>query len=110
MEIAVRTERGVTVVALAGELTWKTVPEVQAGVLEAAPEGGKVALDMTGVPYLSSAGLRLLLTVYRTLTGRGGRLVLVGLSPELADTMALTGFLDVLPHQQTLEAALADLG
>ena len=48
--------------------------------------------------YMSSAGLRMLLVIYRTIVGQGGKVVLVGLSEELQDTMALTGFLDFFDH------------
>jgi anti-sigma B factor antagonist len=109
MQIDVRSERGVVVVGLEGELTWGTIPEAQPRILGAAPPGCKLALDLSRVRYLSSAGLRLLLVVYRTVTAQGGRVVLIGLSEDLADTMALTGFLDFLPHRDTLEAGVAEL-
>jgi anti-sigma B factor antagonist len=109
MDINVRTEGPVTVVAVAGELTWKSVPEAQTQILAAAGAGERVLLDMSLVPYMSSAGLRLLLVVYRTITGRGGRVLLAGLSPELTNTMALTGFLDFFKHRGSVEAGLAEL-
>ncbi len=34
-------------------------------------------MDMGGVTYMSSAGLRLLLVIYRTIKGQGGEVVLV---------------------------------
>ena len=50
--------------------------------------------DVTGVPYMSSAGFRLLLLIYRQVSLRGGKVAIVGLSEEIRDTMAVTGFLD----------------
>jgi anti-sigma B factor antagonist len=64
---------------------------------------------MSGVPYMSSAGLRVLLMVYRRVSGKGGRAVLVGLSEDLKDTMSLTGFLDFFAHKDSLEAGIAEL-
>ena len=109
MDINVRAERGITVVELSGELTWKSAPEAQQRILEHAQPEGKMILDMSRVPYMSSAGLRLLLTVYRTVSGKGGRVLLVGLSEELRTTMELTGFLDFFAHQGSLEAGIAEL-
>jgi anti-sigma B factor antagonist len=109
MDISVKATRGVTVVELAGELTWESAPGAQQDILEAALAGGRMILDLSRVSYMSSAGLRLLLVVYRTVAGLGGRVLLVGLSQDLADTMAHTGFFDFFTHHDTLEAGLARL-
>jgi anti-anti-sigma factor len=76
MEMSVRTEQGMTVVALAGELNARTSPDVLARVLELAHPDCKVILDLTAVTFLTSAGARMLLQVSRTVGGRGGRAVL----------------------------------
>src|SRR5262245_43082078 len=103
MEIRNKLIGDVTVVELVGELTAQTAGPTQDAVLklaEALPQpGAKMILDMTRVSFLSSAGLRLLLVVYRTITGRGGKVLLVGLSEDLQSTMALTGFLELFQHQ-----------
>lgn len=113
MEIRSQLVADVTVAELAGELTAQTAGATQEAVLALAaalPQpGAKMILDMTRVSFLSSAGLRLLLVVYRTISGRGGKILLVGLSEDLRSTMSLTGFLDLFRHQPTLEAGLAEL-
>jgi anti-sigma B factor antagonist len=109
MDILVKVMQGVTVVEMAGELTWESVPEAEPRVLEAARPGDRMILDLSRVSYMSSAGQRLLLLVYRTVTRWGGRVLLVGLSEDLADLMGHTGFLDFFAHRDTLEAGLAGL-
>ena len=109
MEVQIRVVQGVTVVELTGELTAKSAPEAQAPILAAARPDERMILDMSRVPFLSSAGLRLLLIVYRTVSGKGGRAVLVGLCPDVASTMAVTGFLEFFAHHDTLEAGLVAL-
>jgi anti-sigma B factor antagonist len=64
---------------------------------------------MSKVPYMSSAGLRTLLSLYRQTTKEEGKLVLVGLSEELVDTMSVTGFLDFFIAKTTQEEGLAAL-
>jgi anti-sigma B factor antagonist len=54
----------------------------------------KLILDLTKVDYLSSAGLRLLLLLYRELTARKGKLVLLGVSEDIRTVMSHTGFLN----------------
>jgi anti-sigma B factor antagonist len=109
MEIDVTEVRGITVVAFRGELTWKSAPEVQASASDAVRRGRQVILDLSRVSYISSAGLRLLLVVYRQVTGQGGQALCCGLSSELKDTLNLTGFLDFFAHCDNLEAGLAQL-
>lgn len=70
----------------------------------------KVILDMTGVAFMSSAGLRMLVVLYRAIKGRGGKILLVGLSEDLQSTMTLTGFFNLFQHYPTLEAGVAALG
>lgn len=57
---------------------------------EAAP-GARLALDLAGVPYLASVGLRLLMTTARGLEKRGGRLVVVNPTDEAAMVLAVAG-------------------
>jgi len=109
MDIRVRTVQQIAVVEMTGDLDESSAPPAQAEILSLALPGCKIVLDMSKVAFMSSAGLRLLLVTYRTIAGRGGKMVLVGLSEHLADTMAITGFLDLLTHFPTLEAGLAAL-
>ena len=94
MDINVREVQGITVLELVGELTGKSAPDAQQRILEQARPGGAMILDMSRVPFMTSAGLRLLLMVYRGVAGQGGRVVLVGVSEDIRDTMELTGFLE----------------
>jgi anti-sigma B factor antagonist len=109
MEVSSRKVGDVVVVQLAGELTAQTAGPTQEQVLRLVAPEGKMILDLAGLSFMSSAGLRLLLLLYRTIRGRGGKILLVGLSEELRTTMALTGFLDLFHHHPTLEAGLAEL-
>jgi len=58
---------------------------------------------MTAVSYLSSAGLRMLLLLYRQTQARRSRIALVGLSEEIRDTMSATGFLDYFVTAENVE-------
>jgi len=109
MEVNLSNVNDVTVAAVVGDIDGSTAPRVQEQILAAADPDGRLALDMSGVPYMSSAGLRMLLVMYRTIGGRGGKVVLVGLSEDLQDTMEMTGFLDFFDHYDDLDAGLASL-
>ena len=93
MEVNVVKAGAVNVVKLAGEIDGKTAPEIQEKVLSLVQPGVKVLLDMSGVPFMSSAGLRMLLSVYRQVTGTSGKVAITGVAEEIRDTMSVTGFL-----------------
>jgi anti-sigma B factor antagonist len=102
-------ESEITVVKLAGDIDGKTAPQVQAEVLPLAQPEIKMLLDMSQVLYMSSAGLRMLLSVYRQVTAKAGQVVLIGLAENLEDTMSMTGFLDFFTTCKTLDEGLTAL-
>lgn len=109
MEINIKNLEDIKVVELIGDVDASTASGVQQEIMPLAQLNSKILLDMTQVPYMSSAGLRMLLSLYRQATAKDGKLVLVGLSEDLQDTMSVTGFLDFFTTGATLEAGLAEL-
>jgi anti-sigma B factor antagonist len=108
-QLSVNTSTQVTVIEMVGDVDSNTAPLVQEQVLPLAQPGSKILLDMAKVSYMSSAGLRLLLSLYRQVTRKDGRLVLVGLSDEIRDTMSITGFLDFFTTCETFDLGLQAL-
>ncbi|AFY43775.1 anti-sigma factor antagonist [Nostoc sp. PCC 7107] len=109
MDININTVGDVTVIDITGEVDAKTAPTVQTKIIPLAQTRTKLLLKMDKVPYMSSAGLRLLLFLYRQVTAKDGQLVLVGLSEEIRDTMVVTGFLNFFATSENLESGLAAL-
>lgn len=107
MAISNRNQGDICIVDLSGDIDGNTAPDISSEVLKLAESNNKIILDLTKVPYMSSAGLRILLKVYRTIiANESAKLVLVGLSEEIADTMKITGFLDFFTTSDTLEKGL----
>jgi len=69
----------------------------------------KLILDLSKVDYMSSAGLRVLLLLYRQVASQKGQIILVGLSPSILDTMSVTGFLKFFMVMDEIEAAMTAL-
>jgi anti-sigma B factor antagonist len=109
IEINVETLQKVNIVRLNGEIDAGSAAMVQQKVLPLSGPGSLILLDLSKVAYMSSAGLRMLLSVYRQISSNQGRMVLVGLSEELKDTMSMTGFLSYFTVQDSLEAGLQAL-
>ena len=97
------TDAAIALVELVGDIDGSTASKVQAQVLPVAESNSRMILDMTKVPYMSSAGLRMLLSVYRQVLAQEGQVVLVGLAEELQDTMSVTGFLDFFTTCNTID-------
>lgn len=94
MKVAITEQDGVSTIRLEGSIDGKTAPAVREQIAPALEKTSQVILDMAGVEYLSSAGLRLLLLVYREFAAKNGKLVLLNVSPEIQTVMSHTGFLN----------------
>lgn len=71
---------------------------------------GQFAVDLTGVTFLASIGIRMLLTAARAQTNRGGRMVLVspeGMTRKVLETAGVDQLVAVVPD---LDAARGALG
>ena len=84
-------EHGAHIICPRGEIHVTTAPRF-AEHLTAAIEGGKTAivLDMTGVEFIDSTGLSVLLNGLRLLTQRRGRLALVCTNPTVLRLFQIT--------------------
>lgn len=109
MDVQVSQREGIHLVTVIGDIDAHTAPQVHQVIIPLGEPGQKIILDMTQVAYMSSAGLRLLLYLYRQTTANSAQLVLVGLSEELIDTMSVTGFLDFFTIRNTLEEGITAL-
>jgi len=107
MNVNIRTAGSVQVVELSGELDANTSPVAQQQILPLAKAGSRILLDMSQVSFMSSAGLRLLLSTYRQVATQGGTVALAGLSEDLKDTMSMTGFLSFFAVHDTPEGGVA---
>jgi len=105
MTVEVSQHEGFMLVKLTGSIDGKTAPAVQEQLRPVFDGSGNVVMDMTAVDYMSSAGLRLLLLVYRDFTARRRKLVLAGLSPEIRLVMQHTGFLGFFSLADTVDQA-----
>ena len=101
-----RTSGSWTVVNVQGELDLSTSAALRAAVEEAAGDTApRVAVDLSGVTFMDSSSLGVLVACLKEVQERGGELRLVGVSGSPAKVIALTG----LDAAFTIEASLDDL-
>jgi anti-anti-sigma factor len=98
----------VTVFACTGRLSTLSSGDL-IDTLSAAIEQGtrRLVLDLSGVDYLSSAGLLALHALLGRLVGAGGHLVLCGLTPPVRIAFELSGLLPDYAEEPSLEQAMA---
>lgn len=102
-----RTQEGIQVAEIIGDIDRSTAQEIEARLLPQIQAGTRLILDMRGVNYMSSAGLRMLLIMYRELKEHQGEIALSGLPDRLQDIMAVTGFLKHFTICQSVEQGVA---
>ena len=98
---------GVAVISAEGRISQRTAPDLQhllTAVIESARRG--VVLDLSGVDYISSAGLRLLEQAASRLGSDGRRLVLCRLQDPVSAALALAGPVPHLTIESTRDAAV----
>lgn len=94
------------IIELQGSIDSMTAPSIQGQVLELWGNHPKVILNLEKVDYLSSAGLRMLLVLYRQVKALNGKICLVGVSEEIKDVMINTGFINFFIISNTLEEGI----
>ena len=107
MEIAANLENGVCVVRLAGRFDAQTAGMVDEGLQKASADGGgRLVIDLSKVEYISSAGLRVLLSTAKRLTSSAGKLVLCGLQPYVLEVFDVAGFTSIFQIKPDAAAAV----
>lgn len=102
MDVRKHTVGTVTVVSLSGDLDSGSSPAVQERLRALVVSDDRVLVDLSGVPYMSSAGLRTMLLLYRQAQAVRTAVGLVGISEDLRAMMAATGFLGFFTVDDTV--------
>jgi anti-sigma B factor antagonist len=92
------------VIRVSGQIDSKTVGELRDFIDTELKPSQPVALELTDVPFMSSAGLRTLLTLQRKTQDMDVKLVLIGVADAIADTMKVTGFYQFFTVYESLQA------
>ncbi|MBM5806647.1 MAG: STAS domain-containing protein [Cyanobacteria bacterium M_surface_10_m2_179] len=103
MQVALQQFKDWQVIKVTGQVDSKTVGDLRDFIDTQLQQGHPVALELTEVPFMSSAGLRTLLTLQRKTKDMGVDLALIGVAEEIADTMKVTGFYQFFTIYDSLE-------
>ena len=82
-------------VALSGRLDTVTAPELESELASSLDDVENLVIDMTDLEYISSAGLRVLLTAQKTMNQKG-TMKLTNVNETVMEIFDVTGFVDIL--------------
>jgi len=101
---------GVVTLALKGRLDAGTSAQAEAAIQDfLGAGGGKLILDLAGLDYISSAGLRVLLVANKAMRRKAGALALCGAQGNVREVLEVSGFTTLFLMADTPEQALAAL-
>lgn len=98
---------GATLVVLRGRLDVAGAGSIELKFNATAGARKAVVVDLSGVPFIASMGMRLLLLVGKTMAARGGKMALLSPLPEVAAVLNTAGIGSIIPICSERDAAIA---
>ena len=95
MDISSKQEGTVLEIALQGRLDTMTAPELEAELNKSLKDADSLVLDFSKLEYISSAGLRVLLSAHKAMSPKGGMKV-TNVNEIVREVFEVTGFGDIL--------------
>jgi anti-sigma B factor antagonist/stage II sporulation protein AA (anti-sigma F factor antagonist) len=107
IEITEDKKGDILILRMKGRLDAVSAPSAERKVFEYINEGHtKLILDFSHVAYLSSAGMRMLLSTTKRLKSLAGKLVVCNIISNVMDVLKMSGFDHVLDLAKSEEEAL----
>ncbi|HET8941299.1 MAG TPA: STAS domain-containing protein [Rudaea sp.] len=111
IEIQIEQQDQIHILGLTGRLDTETAADVELAFADLlAAKAVVFVVDLSGIGYVSSAGLRVLLALAKKLDGGKGQLYLCGLSPAVRQVFDVAGFSKLFALFPDREAALKKAG
>ncbi len=107
MEITQKEENGIVSIDMQGRLDAESSPEAEKVVREALEgQTTRVLFNLGALEYLSSAGLRVLLSVAKEMRRRDGKIVLCSLNEFVKEIFEVSGFQSLIPIVDSVESGI----
>lgn len=95
MTIEIKGAEGKATIEVVGRLDTTTAPELDKALCEDIADATNLVLDLKGLEYISSAGLRVILGAQKKMQ-KIGAMKLINVREEVMDVLEMTGFSDIL--------------
>ena len=100
MDVTKKQNGSELLLELSGSIDSGTSPELNAVIEQSLKGINSLILDFKKIDYISSAGLRVLLATFKTLSGRGGNMIIRHPNQNVMDIFTMTGFDNILTIEQ----------
>jgi anti-anti-sigma factor len=111
MEIQAKVGTGFTTLAITGRLDAVTAAAAEADINKTIESGAThLVMNLSGLEYISSAGLRVLLVTAKKLSRQNGKIVLCNMRDAVREVFEISGFLSIFPVAANEEEAAKALG
>ena len=110
MEITHSVENEILIFAIKGRLDAAAAPIAEETIKnKLAENSNRLLFDLSGLEYLSSGGLRVILGAAKEIRRREGKLVLAALKPYVYEIFEVSGFTSMIPIKDSVTEGLKDL-
>ena len=108
MQIQQINRDGIAIVSPKGRIDSTTSGSLEDAIRQVVDGGARnLVVDLGGVDYISSAGLRVFLVLAKRMRDLNGRLVLSSMTEPVRQVFQLAGFMALFRVEPTQESALA---
>jgi anti-anti-sigma factor len=110
MEIDHKVENGIINIAIKGRMDAATSPAAEETIKQAIEgDANRLLFDFSGLEYLSSGGLRVILGAAKEMRRREGKIALCSLNSYVKEIFEVSGFSAMIPIKDSIEEGLKDL-
>lgn len=110
MNFEISNDNELTIAKISGRIDATNSDELQNNIVELIASGAtKLVIDFSGVNYISSAGLRSILTATKEIMKKSGKLAIFGMQSNIRDVFDMSGFSSIMNITSDLSKAKSSL-
>ncbi|MBE7019227.1 MAG: STAS domain-containing protein [Ruminococcaceae bacterium] len=102
MTINVERDFELVTLAITGRLDTTTAPNLATVISELSEDTKELIFDMSGVEYISSAGIRVLLGAYKKMNSNQGTMRIEKVNDMVYEVFEMTGLLEMLESEKSI--------
>lgn len=96
MEIFKMAEGTTMIIKVSGRVDTTTAPELDKTIKGSLENTAELILDFENLDYISSAGLRVVLSAQKAINQQGGKMKVTNVNEIVKEVFDITGFADIL--------------
>ena len=99
MTINIERDFGLVTLKITGRLDTTTAPNLDSVINELSEDTKEIVFDMSGVEYISSAGIRVLLGAYKKMNSNQGKTRIENVNDIVREVFEMTGLSEMIDEE-----------